>query len=130
MRSVRTPLAELLLFAYLETDLPPQRAAMAAAGWGGDAYVLLKGPEDENLLVSLISWDGQGDAQEFFDTFLDFMGARSGVAWEGIDGSATNQVMNLPGQSILLSLRGQDTLLIWAPDAETLQMVSMAFEAM
>ena len=124
----RDTLGEFLILAYLETDLPPGRASTAAEGWGGDNYVLFKGPEDDNLLVSLIAWDSEGDAQEFFDTFLDFMQTRTGAAWEMAGGDGSGQIMHLPDQSILLSLDADRTLLIFAPDAETLEIVRMALQ--
>ena len=121
-------LGEFFLMAHLETGVSPERAAAAAAGWGGDSYVLFKGPEDANLLASLITWDSGNDAQEFFDTFIEFMPVRTNVAWEPPEGDEGSRVMNLPDQIILIKLDADDTQLIFAPDAETLETVRIALD--
>ena len=117
----RDTLGEFLLMAYLETDLAPEQAALAAEGWGGDSYSLLKGPQDQNLLYALITWDAEEDAQEFFDTFLDFMGARTGTEWAMLGDDEKTRVMELPDQSIFVQLDLAETLLIFAPDTDTLE---------
>ena len=43
-KHVRTGvLGELFITAWLETDFSPQKASIAATGWGGDAYSLFEG---------------------------------------------------------------------------------------
>jgi hypothetical protein len=44
-----TTLREFFIFAYLERCVEP--ATAAAGGWGGDSYVLLRGPDDGHVLV-------------------------------------------------------------------------------
>jgi len=39
----------------------------AAAGWGGDAFVLLEREDKQEVLVWLTAWDTPSDASEFFD---------------------------------------------------------------
>ena len=114
-------LGEFLLRVYLEPEVFPVNASRAAAGWGGDRYVLYKGPGDATLLASLIVWDSERDAQEFFDAVLGFMESRESAAWEkaGLDDRA--QLMSLPGQSILIEVLGDRTLMIFGPDPGTVE---------
>jgi hypothetical protein len=60
-------IGEFTLRTYLETRTGEGAAASAAAGWGGDRFALLEGPQGERVLVTLLSWDTVQDAWEFFD---------------------------------------------------------------
>ena len=117
----RDTLGEFFLLAYLETWVGRERAADAAEGWGGDTYALLTGPQDRNLLASLIAWDSENDAQEFFDTFLDLMRNRTGERWQMVSGDEKSWVMSLPEQRVFLGLGAAETLLILAPDGDSLE---------
>jgi hypothetical protein len=121
-------LGEFFLLTYLESGLDPDRASAAADGWGGDRYSLLKGPDDESLMVSLITWDSEAEALEFHGAFLEFMQQRAGVDWEIAEGEGMGQVMELVGQRIYLGLDGSDTLLIFAPDLATLEAARQAVQ--
>ena len=121
-------LGEFILRAYLEPNVPPELAAAAAEGWGGDTYVLWKGPEEANLLVSKVTWDTEEDAQEFYDAFLDFIEAREGIQWETSADDEAQRIINPPDQSILLTLSEKDTLVIFAPDSAILETAVAALE--
>ena len=121
-------MGEFFILVYLESSVSPEQAAIAAEGWGGDRYTLLQSPQGQNLLVSLINWDTEGNAQEFVDTFLGFMRARTDGDWDLVGQDGMSQMITLPDQSILLSLDEADTLLIFAPDVETLEAARMAVE--
>jgi hypothetical protein len=120
---VRDTMGEFFLLTYLETGFPPGEAALAAEGWGGDTFSLLKGPQDESLLVLSFAWDTEKDAQEFFDTFLEFTELRTGGQWELASDEGKAQVMTLPDQSIFAGIEGIETLLIFAPDPATVETV-------
>ena len=75
-------MGEFLLRTYLETRATEAAAALAAAGWGGDKYALLRGPGDEHALVSLLEWDTGRDAREF----LNAMTSTGSVSDEGLPG--------------------------------------------
>ena len=126
----RNTLGEFLIQAYLETTGPPERASLAATGWGGDTYALLKGPDDQDLLVSKITWDREVDAQEFFEAFLAFTEERISGTWESVDEDGMERVMGLPDQSIYIDMSGLDTLLIFAPDMDTLEVARVAVKGM
>ena len=114
-------LGELFFQAYLEGGLSTEAAAVAAEGWGGDRFVLLDGPGDEDLFASLLVWDTEEDAQEFFDTFMEFTVTRTGAQWETAGEEATNGLMMLPEQSIFIGLDAMDMVLVFAPDVTTLE---------
>ena len=117
----RDTLGEFLLLAYLETAIDPEEAAVAAEGWGGDLYTLLSGPQEETLLVSLTSWDTAEDARQFFDRFVEFMQAREEMEWDVLAADQQARILVLPDQTVYLDLDTPDTLLIFAPDAITLE---------
>ena len=125
----RDTLGEFRLMIYLETELADERPAVAAEGWGGDSFSLLKGPQDQNVLVSLISWDSESDAQEFFDTFLDFIRVRTELEWESVETDEMIQVIALPAQDIYIKLEVAETLLIFAPDSGVLEAARAAIES-
>ena len=114
-------LGEFLLLAYLEDHISPEEAGAAAAGWGGDAYVLFEGPQGALLLQTVIAWDGEDDAQEFFDAFVQFTSARTDAEWQPIEGGPSAQTIALPGQVIFAALEGSQTTLVFAPDTDTLE---------
>ena len=119
-------MGEFLLMSYLETDVAPDQAFLAAEGWGGDIYSLLKGPNDESVLVLRIAWDTERDADEFFEIFLRFMQARTGIDWAAVDDEGIKQQIDLPGQSVFMSLDLQETLVIFAPDPDIIETVATA----
>ena len=124
----RDTLGEFMLLAYMETDFSPDEAAVASNGWGGDTFTLLKGPEDQNLLVLSIVWDTDEDAREFFDTFQDFMVARTGGRWEAAGENATSTLMTLLDQSVSIVLGAAKTNVIFAPDETTMKTTRAVME--
>ena len=60
-------MGEFFLRTYLETRARSDLASRAAAGWGGDRFNLMAGPQGEQALVVLLAWDSERDAREFFD---------------------------------------------------------------
>lgn len=124
----RNTLGEFTLLAYLESKLPNERASLASTGWGGDSYSLLQGPDGQNVLVALITWDPGEHAQEFFDAFVEFMSLLTGGQWEMVDGDAKSLQLVQPGRSVLISIDSLDTLVLIAPDAATIQRVRKAMD--
>jgi hypothetical protein len=119
---------EFFLLAYLEMDGALEEAAVAAAGWGGDTYAILGGPDDSSAVLSRVTWDSEDDAQEFFDTFQAFMAARTGEEWQVWDDDEMARVIASSGQSVLLNINGLDTLLVFAPDSHTMEAAYMALQ--
>jgi hypothetical protein len=61
-------MGEFLIKTYLSTRTNVNQATRSAAGWNGDQFNLMAGPQGEQVLVALLEWDTERDAQEFFDT--------------------------------------------------------------
>ena len=115
---------EFFIQAYMEMHLTAESAALAAAGWGGDRFTLYEDAERETLLYSLVRWDSDEDAAEFFEAFLDFSRARTDAEWQpAAQDDDTQRLLRLEGQVIYLSLTEGRTLLIIAPDEQTLDSV-------
>ena len=125
----RNTMGEFFLLAYLESSLLRERASLAATGWGGDRYALLEGPENESVLVMRFVWDAEGEAKEFFDVFLEFMGNRTSAAWEMVDGDTRRLQLATADQSVFISIDAADTLVIFAPDAATVEAVRGAIRS-
>ena len=69
-------LGEASLLAMLADVAPPMRARAAAAGWGGDRFVVLErqtNPAAAPLLVGVIAWDSEAEAKEFEPVFREYL---------------------------------------------------------
>ncbi len=59
-------MGEFHIRAYLAGHISPSAAELAAAGWGGDRYVLFENEEDgRDILVWKVEWDTVEDARQF-----------------------------------------------------------------
>jgi hypothetical protein len=107
----------LILDQYLNSKDESRRAA---AGWGGDRYVLYTGPASGDVMVAHSSvWDTEADAVEFYDayvkrTLLRYPSARKWTPAEGFAGAAWttpegNVVMERRGARILVAEGVPDT---------------------
>jgi hypothetical protein len=124
---VRTDnLGELFLRGWLEADFSPQQAAIASTGWGGDAYSLFKGPDDENVLVLSIVWDSDRDAEEFFETVQANTEARTGVPWEDSPIAVNARSVSLPDRHIYIEQDVLVTLMIFTPNADFVETMRQA----
>lgn len=68
-------MGEFLIRTYLEKNLDLSSAAKAAAGWAGDSYVLLLGPEGQSVLVLRVDWDSDKDQFEFVEAYRESIDA-------------------------------------------------------
>lgn len=64
---------EFGLRQVLSAFLPKSVSYPAAAGWGGDAYQLLSGPDGSAALLIETVWDSDDDAREFGDACREMM---------------------------------------------------------
>ena len=99
-------MGEYFLRTYLETSNDDTIAADAAAGWGGDRYALLKGPNGERVLAALLVWDTEQDAAEFYRVGLKPLADTGNATYLGIKG---NQVLLIvaPSQGLIAQVRAQ-----------------------
>ena len=126
----RNVMGELFLRSYLESDLDRETAAAAAAGWGGDEFVLMETPSGLDALIIFSVWDTEEDAREFADTFMAYGQTVSGQEWTEVAYS------ELPGY--ILEPSGRDRIGIWtggdevrvimAPDLGSMQSLFSALD--
>ena len=119
----RDTFGEFALLAYLEGGLVQREAVVAAAGWGGDEYVVYSGPDGSYALVHRYQWDSPRDAEEFLEGFSDFTEARVGATLIPLDSVGTEVLFALPDQLIYAVNRGIVTDVMIAPDQGVLDTV-------
>jgi len=118
---------EFMLRLYLMRQLPQDEAAVAAEGWGGDAFVAYHNDETGETVVALnVVWDTAGDASEFVAAYADHAAARllqpaedetqQGSCWQGIDAAC-------------ILRQDQGTLLVLGPDLSLVQEIMLALSA-
>ncbi len=102
--------------------LDDKTAQAAAAGWGGDAYLVLHNDSaNTTVFVLLTKWDTTNDASEFSTALQKYANARFGV--KAARQGATYSWAYTQGYSSFYS-SGDTTIWIIAPDAATAQTIS------
>jgi hypothetical protein len=97
-------------------------AQSAAAGWGGDEYLVLHNDATSATVFMMKTvWDTTNDATEFSSTFEKYANTRFGV--KAIQQADTSTWSYSSGYTSL-QLSGTTTIWITAPDASTAQTVS------
>jgi hypothetical protein len=121
----RGVLGEWYTRLMLETRLPESEAAEAAAGWGGDAYLVVRNESaDAEALVLVGVWDGARDAHEFITAMIRHAEARFGETTGASDGVT----WTWDGGRVLLLRAYTQTLFIVAPDAETAEALRLSVD--
>ena len=111
-------LGEFVLRSYLEEHVSPSEAATAAAGWGGDQYLLLGHPELGRLALAQVVFDSVEDASEFHQTFRDFMtAATAGTNTQTDPGDNLWRWSTRGGKTVVLVQEPQAAILVVADDA-------------
>jgi hypothetical protein len=118
-------MGEFLLRTYLGAALGRPAVIRTASGWGGDQFRLLRDGSGRRLFISLIEWDTDIDAREFFDAYRQF--TETTGDWVTTDSQANEVRWHYPGWSVLLVLNGDLTLISIAPDPETVALAGSAF---
>ena len=131
----RNVMGELFLRSYFESDLDRETSATAAAGWGGDEFLLLETPSGDDALVMFSVWDTTDDAGEFADTFRAYGRAMSGREWEEVayseDLENTGHLLETEGRgTIRIRVFGDEVRVIVAPDAESSGSLFAALESL
>ena len=67
--------------------------AAAAAGWGGDSYVLLKGPSERYATASVSVWDTSEDAEEFGEAMRVYLAAAATIAGLSADTQVADSIV-------------------------------------
>ena len=89
----------------------------AAAGWGGDRYALIEGPNGAYALVLLTTWDTVNDAAEFATAATE--------AVRGVPGQA-RVVKIAPGGATTTNTGVRDVAVLFASDAAILEKLAGA----
>ena len=80
-------LGELVLRIWLSLGgVPRAEAITAAAGWGGDRLVMLRGPNDAVAIGMITTWETAADAAEFQAAATTAVGAQSPAGVVASDG--------------------------------------------
>jgi hypothetical protein len=92
-----------------------ERAARAAAGWGGDRIAAWAAPDDKGDVTSLViasysTWDAEADAVEAFDALADSLPGLSGAAVT--EQGATLRAASGANESTFVERRGVNVLLV------------------
>ena len=109
-------LGELMTGIYLATFIDEDQALLAAEGWGGDRYSLLKDGQDRWMIVMLHAWDSAVDAEEYFQLYLEFIGVKSEGLWQSEPDIEGNITWIGEDEAVHLGIHDQLTLTIVGPD--------------
>ena len=131
----RNVMGELFLRSYFESDLDRETAAAAAAGWGGDEFLMLETPTGEDALAIFSVWDTEEDANEFADIFRAYGEVVSGREWTEV---AYSEGLEEPGYaletsvigSIRIRVTGDEVRVIVAPDADAVNALFEVLESL
>ncbi len=128
----RDVMGELFLAALLQGALPVEAANTAAAGWGGDAYMLLEDPTGSEALVSVSEWDTVEDSESFHSALMQyFQGMTEGEEWveQGADDNATAFRIASDSTAVEVRLDGSMVWLSVAADLDTVDDIVSAMTA-
>ncbi len=104
---------EALIMTILGEHIDSEKAAQAAAGWGGDAYKYYE-KEGSYLFILNTFWDTEKDAAEFFEAYYDFT-----VAWSGNNvKKARDNIYETPTGFLALVQKGKQVIIIESPSLE------------
>jgi hypothetical protein len=101
-------------------------AQSAAAGWGGDNYVVLHNDTTgQTAFVMKTVWDTTNDASEFASAFVKYANSRYGVTGTKQGNTST---WTYDGGVTTLYLSGDTTIWITAPDPASIQALTTAVQ--
>lgn len=108
---------EYYLNAYLQQQLPTTAAKRAAAGWGGDHYVVFWNEDEEALVMALrLVWDTPDDAIEFAAAYPFYAGSLFKVNGQPQPDGSNCWL----GDDVICFLQsGEESLVVRAPDTTT-----------
>lgn len=121
----RDTFGEFGLLTYLLPGIGPTKAGRAAAGWGGDEYLLLEDSSGRHALAALTAWDTENDARQFFEALRLL---RESYADNRFTADEATRLAWAAGERRgYTALRGEHVLLLIAPDEPTLRRLMDAF---
>ena len=116
-------LGEFFIRAYLEMGIADDQAALSAAGWRGDRFVLYQEQDQEGqrLAALVATWEDGDEAQEFFQGYVQFREELLEGLWEDPEEDATINNWIGPDQMAHLLRNDATILLIIAPAQDILE---------
>lgn len=103
----------LILDEFLKSK---SESLKAAAGWGGDHYVLYEGPNKSDVLLAQYThWDTEQDATEFFTAYVKRTERRykhAGATQTPAANSATRSAWTTAEGSVVIERRGQRVIVV------------------
>jgi hypothetical protein len=113
----RNVLGEWYTRLMLMEQLTEEQAEPAAAGWGGDYYlVFYRESQGSSALVLLTQWDSLREAYEFLGAFRKYADERFD---RRVESETTRSTWESRQDYSVVEVQGDQTLWILAPDAET-----------
>lgn len=125
---------ELGIRSLISQRQPSEKAATAAAGWGGDRYVLYEIEHGKWVLVWKTVWDTEKDAREFFDVAEDFYRYRYQAPGPLVPTGRNDPkprsapqadavFLSVAKQKQCISIHAKTVLFVDAPDEKTIQIL-------
>lgn len=128
----RDVMGEIGLRLYLQEHVGPAVATLAAEGWGGDTYALLRnGDQEQYLLVLLTEWDDQEEADQFWALYRVAMSHRVDYTEEvaALVGDPESMLWRSDAATTYARQDGKRVLIIVGPDAETVEAAADVWDA-
>ena len=126
----RDVMGELFLAALLQGGIfPVETAGMAAAGWGGDAYLLLEEPTGNEALVSVSTWDTVEDSEDFRSALMQyFQGIIESEDWVEQESGEDESAHRIASDDAAVEVRsaGDRVWLTVASDLDTVDQIVAA----
>ena len=127
----RDVMGEMFIRSLLSDRLERETYQAAAAGWGGDSYLLLEAPNGSDVFVSVVWWDTEADAGEFAEAMVSHWESVTGkqrvIAGEQPPAFAAYELPTLvtgEGFAFYLIASPQSTLIVVADDLATVIRIS------
>ena len=109
-------MGELELRILIEQFTDSSMAARAAAGWGGDAFVVLEGPGEHVAWVMDSTWDSDEEAREFSDSFGFALQRRFGTSRVTLQEEGGKALWSTPVGVVGAARSGSHVAIVYAPD--------------
>ncbi len=109
-----------------QSSIPDDQAAEAAAGWGGDTYVVA-GTDTEDAIHWVSTWDTEADALQFAQAFATYESDR----WNVAPAYLGDSVMRFESEGVItqITLDGDSVTYRKAPDAAALDVIANSNDA-
>ena len=118
---VEDVLGEFFISEYLDVQLSESNGDRAAAGWGGDRYVVHWNEELQQIVLVLATeWDSAGENNQFVESYINYATRKysvdgvsnedGAICWQGEDFTCLYQtetgatIVRAPSRKLILAL--------------------------